>query len=754
MAVEYHELPGARKVALDLTLAIPTTVALLAAIRHQRQYSVVSVLQDSVGTSPNCEYIVVDVESHGVPKKNPVGIEFRERLALRVPSDTQRLVEVFALRKDFPILIHQNQSAIGGPASLCLYFQPTRAVLRTWTAQNFLRRIQWWLEKSAKDELHPADQPAEQLFFSSLYELVLPWNFDELKRDKGQKFAIRHGPNRQDHGLTLFVDTIAPNKSEQIHTVAHVELTLPAIQHGVIERDPITLGALADVLAARGENLLQHLFPELQRGVGDKGVPAGAPEDALTVILLHIPVRRSEQALPDRIEHRAFIVLGGSRKLGVSVGALDLHEKTYFRCLPKIGGEADPKTEWRDVQILPMEVLQHNDVSKARRQSGIAEAGPQAVLIGAGSLGSAMLSMWGRSGWGEWTVVDQDHIKPHNLARHVAYAQHVGAMKVDVVAALHDEVMCGASRVKPMRADACESANTELTQVLTAAELVVDASTTLDYPRGASLLDDVGRHCSVFVSPNGCASVLMMEDEDRSLRLRTLESQYYRALIGEPWGREHLQGNLGKFWSGASCRDISMVMPYSRVLGHAATLSDQVRLAASRLGATIRVWQQDPETGAVTVHDVQTHDERRLTFDQHSLFYDSGLATKLLDLRRASLPNETGGVLLGYYDFNVNAVMLVDCLPAPPDSRSSPCAFERGITGLAESVKEVSRRTAGIVGYVGEWHSHPAGHSASPSRDDVMQLVELALGMSEDGLPAVQLIVGERDFQVLQGAVL
>ena len=245
----------------------------------------------------------------------------------------------------------------------------------------------------------------------------------------------------------------------------------------------------------------------------------------------------------------------------------------------------------------------------------------------------------------------------------------------------------------------------------------------------------------------------MMEDEKRELRLRTLESQYYRAVIAEPWGADHLTGNLGRFWSGAGCRDISMVLPYSRVLGHAAILSDQVRHAVGRSEATVRVWQQDVETGAVTIQSVQAFEERRLNLDGHSVFFDTCLESTLMGLRRASLPNETGGILLGYYDFNINAVMLVDCLQAPPDSKSFPDAFERGVVGLAEAVAEATRRTAGIVGYVGEWHSHPAGYSASPSRDDIRQLVELALGMSADGLPAVQLIVGEHELQVLQGAV-
>ena len=92
-----------------------------------------------------------------------------------------------------------------------------------------------------------------------------------------------------------------------------------------------------------------------------------------------------------------------------------------------------------------------------------------------------------------------------------------------------------------------------------------------------------------------------------------------------------------------------------------------------------------------------------------------GLIDLLHAAREEALPAETGGVLLGYIDFNVNSIVVVDALSAPPDSEGSMISFERGVAGLAKSVEEASRRTAGVVGYVGEWHSHPRGHSASPS---------------------------------------
>jgi integrative and conjugative element protein (TIGR02256 family) len=400
-----------------------------------------------------------------------------------------------------------------------------------------------------------------------------------------------------------------------------------------------------------------------------------------------------------------------------------------------------------------MAVLRKNDAVAARRQSGITEEGPVGVLIGAGSLGSAMLNLWGRAGWGRWTVIDNDHVKPHNLSRHTAYSQHIGCTKASVVADLHVAAMDGATIVTPLDADATDFSLEAVADALTSTKLVVDASTTLEYPRAVSAVDHFARHFSAFLTPNGNAAVLLAEDSRRLIRLRTLEAQYYRALIQECWGSDHITGNASSFWSGASCRDISMVLPYSRILGQASTLAEQIPAAAAQDGAMIRIWQRDPVSGAVGVHDVLVATEHRIQLDELALFIDANAEQQLRDMRTKGFPNETGGVLLGYYDFNISAVVIVAGLPPPPDSKFSHGSFERGVVGLAEAVAEASRRTAGVVGYIGEWHSHPPGHSASPSRDDLVQLAHLALGMADDGLPAVQLIVGEDDLQILQGAV-
>lgn len=752
MVEEFYELAGFAEVAHPESLVLRRAQALAAAVRDADDYTIVQLLSRTVPGLGRTEALVVDIECDGVPSRNPAGIQYRERLALLVQEDQGALVEVLALRRSFPVLMHQNHGTRDGAASLCLYFEPTQTVMRTWTPQRFLRRIQWWLEQSAKGDLHPADQPVEQLFFASKFELVLPWNLDALRSAGGVTMAVVRSQARPDGGVTFFLKPVGDGNNVSTSLASHIELTLPPVIQGFVERDPATLGDLADLLAQRDVDLLPQLIAALSDGVGSAGVPAGAAE-SFVVIMLHIPMVREAGGEVQRIARRAFLIQGDLRQLGVKAGALYLHDKRYFAEVQGSVLARDPATEWKSEPVFPMGVLQFPDGAAARKQSSLNDEGPRGVLVGAGSLGSAMLNLWTRAGWGQWSVIDKDHVKPHNLVRHVAFAQHVGELKCDVVAELSGAATEGAVTVTSVRGDACDLGAPAVQEALTSAELVVDASAALEYPRQASFQDELPRHAAVFVTPNGNGSVLMLEDQGRAVRLRTLEAQYYRALTRQAWGARHLEGNLGTYWSGASCRDISVAMPYSRITAHTCTLAEQIMLRARSEAACIRVWDRDPETGGVSVYNVDPAAERRLDLGDLTAFYDDGLAAHLQALRLAALPNETGGVLLGYHDFNVGAIVLVDALPAPSDSRASPGSFERGTAGLMKAVQDASARTAGIVGYVGEWHSHPLGHSAAPSRDDLVQLAEISLGMHDDGLPALQLIVGESDIRVLQGTV-
>ncbi|MFY6079550.1 ThiF family adenylyltransferase [Acinetobacter baumannii] len=748
MTQEYYKLDRCADVPNLNDLSISRTKALLEAITQNNDYSFIKLMRFPASGELEAECIIVEVECDGIPSRNTVGLQYRERLALFIPIDTEQLVQVFALRKNFPTLMHQNQRGRDQPASLCLYFEPTISVLRTWTPQNFLRRIQWWLEKSSKNELHPADQPVENLFFQSKYELILPWDFEELRKNHSS-FIIRRGSLRENEGFAchLLVDQ---NQSTKDIRLKFIQLELPPIIHGIVESNPINFGELFDLLSNRNVNLIDELRSVLHDLIDEKGTSVLQKNEG-TLILLQIPLSRSVDNQPEHVIYRAFLTQTDLFDLGIELNILMEHENVYYRYTPIFADQKINDTKWRDHPLEAVDVLRINTPQTAREQSGINEEGPTGVLIGAGSLGSTLINLWGRSGWGKWTIVDKDYIKPHNLSRHVAHRYHVGEPKATVVAQIHSLAVDNASTITSLIADATDLIKDSSSPILRTASIVIDASTTLEYPRAASNDDSLSRHISVFITPDGNGAVLLVEDIERKIKLRTLEAQYYRALLQHELGNAHLSNTIGTFWSGAGCRDISVVLPYSRIMGQACTVAEQIQKLALLPEASIKIWQRDPETSATCAYNFPVQLEHYFSLDDITLFIDNGVLDLLFQMRKQCLPNETGGVLLGYYDFNIKAVVIVTAMPAPLDSKSTPISFERGTLGLAKKIQEAMDRTMGMVGYIGEWHSHPPGHSTSMSRDDIVQLTHLAQGMAEDGLPAISLIVGDDDFQVFKG---
>lgn len=164
MNESFHDVPDVEEVPDCGGLHLERAQRLCEAISQFRDYHLVRLL----GRSDGAECLIVDVECDGVPSKNPYGIRFRERLALWVPADGKQVVRALALRRDFPTLGHQNHGPLGGPADLCLYFEPPASVSRTWTAPNFLRRIQWWLDQSLNSVQEQVTERRLELLFSFL----------------------------------------------------------------------------------------------------------------------------------------------------------------------------------------------------------------------------------------------------------------------------------------------------------------------------------------------------------------------------------------------------------------------------------------------------------------------------------------------------------------------------------------------------------------------------------------------------------
>ncbi|KAB2929412.1 MAG: hypothetical protein F9K24_19745 [Leptonema illini] len=125
------------------SLTIDTAKQVYLAIEKNEHFELVELRRlDKEGRFS--EILVVDLKHGGIPAKNRIGINYQERLALRIYQDPSIMPEVRAVREDFPVTMHLHGAA-GEPKNLCLYFGPWMTVARSWTPENFLNRIIWWL---------------------------------------------------------------------------------------------------------------------------------------------------------------------------------------------------------------------------------------------------------------------------------------------------------------------------------------------------------------------------------------------------------------------------------------------------------------------------------------------------------------------------------------------------------------------------------------------------------------------------------
>lgn len=86
-------------------------------------------------------------------------------------------------------------------------------------------------------------------------------------------------------------------------------------------------------------------------------------------------------------------------------------------------------------------------------------------------------------------------------------------------------------------------------------------------------------------------------------------------------------------------------------------------------------------------------------------------ATKLHNIAQQAMPQETGGLLLGWWDGN--DIIIEDCTEVIDDhaTGNSWVRHEQPAQKSLDAILTDSKMSP--IGYVGEWHSHPAVQGAS-----------------------------------------
>ncbi|MGK7898125.1 MAG: Mov34/MPN/PAD-1 family protein [Xenococcus sp. (in: cyanobacteria)] len=679
-------------------------------------------------------------------------IKRQERIAITFAQNDNTMPEVVVLRDNFPKVPHINLSKEEYPRSLCLFDRPYEELKARWNAFFIIERIREWLTLTAKGILHEKDQPLEPLLLGFGIPIIIPHNLFAEQQDNITNVDIRSKKNFD--GTIFFVVNKLQQQSEVGSDLA-ITIKCPAQQHGIINYSPQNLEELHRFVSITGYDLIGELRTLFKKWISER-----EKLNAKITFIVYLPKTRNRNDTIESTDIWAFLTNKTVREIGEDLGiwelttkveALNRKDRTTLAWL----GEVDTQrvgTETPLVILHPLFTLSRNT---AAYFNGINNPqNPKIVAIGAGALGSQVLINSIRAGYGDWTSVDKDYLAPHNLARHELDGEFVGYYKSYVLSKYAETIIDEDNVAKPIIADIInpKDKEEELKKAYSTADVILDMSAALSVSKHLALeVQSDARRISIFLNPSGTDLVILAEDAERKIGLDHLESQYYWEIINRQELSYHLAIGNNDARYGRSCGDVSSRIPHNFISIHSAIASEMLRNIVQDSEAFMGIWKINSQDMTVSCHKITpglpiVPEISTLYCAEDWVIYTyPQFIARIFALRKSKLPCETGGVLIGSYDFQRKIIYVIDTIASPPDSIEKPTTYIRGSEGLEDRIQAISQKTAGILEYIGEWHSHPNDCDPSPSQYDRQLFEYMKKDMQVNSLPTLMLIAGSQE---------
>ena len=266
---------------------------------------------------------------------------------------------------------------------------------------------------------------------------------------------------------------------------------------------PSTFGSLDRALSARGVDLVADLRARTKEWYGAGAQDAGRLGSPAAIIV-EFPIMTPAGKLTDMVDTRAFVPGCTLGDLGVAIGALypaakDQGSQSGYAPVLLPGAKNQALLD-----AIPLEVANVHiefDQERSAEMAGLPKADTRkTVMIGAGAIGSQIAMILAREGRFTWTLVDDDNLLPHNLARHSLEFQHQGQRKAFGLAQQLDRLR------PPAEASArhiiCNvllpgEHEAALNQTLNEADVIIDASASVAAERSIADHETHARRASV-----------------------------------------------------------------------------------------------------------------------------------------------------------------------------------------------------------------------------------------------------------------
>lgn len=708
-----------------------------------------SIRAFSVGDE--CVKVALDVEVNLPSRGSRYGIRRVEPITFTIHRRMfpHKAPFVRSNRPDFPAgLPHMNAVARGVPATFCLH----RGKLDDWFAEHSIvdlaERTRGWLRDAAAGNLiRPEDDFEGTLVAEDIaYAIYDAKAIDDEIQRRGKKAG---------HVITTFRFLTETSKA------AHLDKGKPALQHEATvdiakasqaidsaRSGTLVIGGLVawPDLTQRNETFFSALptrLDELVAWAKSLGIDLQAGLDA------HLKAKIArEVAIPITL-----VIPRGRRVIGTTL----TNEYLTF-LLFTYGDDAPPEGGWKeDARVFRMSHRKPMSIAIARELSSLPRDTPthKTLLLGAGALGSKLSLHLARRGETNQTIVDHDTIEPHNLVRHALLPDSLAQGKADVLAKVVSAIIPDAAPARAVQSNALEYLASTPRAELASHKQILDATASPGVLE--ALLEPTFGLTPVKrfeLADEGRLGIVLCEGRSRDPRLDDLQAKLRDLAIEDDAVSRWLVAEQARsdtplreqIHLGMSCSSDTLRLADDIVSHHAAAMATFLRspASASAKGIIQLSWTDptglDPLATRLQRIDVGPTTTRSANNDSTwKVRFLTGTQEHMLAALREHKPRETGGILLGFAHRKRRITYVTRVLTAPPDSHGSPIHFVRGTEGLVDAVARVEARTGGLVGYVGDWHTHPKG-GPRPSPTDLATKEKFLPENRREGMPTMIVI--------------
>lgn len=717
------------------------------------------------------------VDNVDIRSREPIILVFnKNRYPLQAPS-------IFSNRLDFPKdrLPHLNPRPEGTPANFCLY----RGNLNAWFLEHSLidlvDKAKSWLEDAAGGNLMRESDRFEVTRIDDMYGFnIFGYSkFESFVRE----FWKNHGgcggfkflryrvpdldPQLKEKGYTINfqwqvfeenIDNDTENARELNQLIDEYSVALAHARllssSGGYRSYGLLIWSDSDNVSGRYMGTLPDTLDEFIRLADYFGLNITEPLNALFSKGLNlsnsVPVTIAIQRPRKLMNHDSEIELL-SFLLKFPEGEITDTDLVKKETIVKVLGHVNPLTVHRAREISGS----HGDADYGK-----------VLFLGCGAVGSKMILHFARSGHVNCSIVDTDVISSHNLVRHGLLRESVGRNKAVAMSETIKRIFSAdesSTHVEPIKKDAVDLLLNEKAFALRKYQWIIDASASpvVQHALTVAKLPESLHCCRCEIAYSGKLGFMSIEGYRRRPRLDDIQAFVFDKAIESDEILKWLQANRNERESelGSRLQEVSIGVSCS---SETMRLSDEIvslHSAAFTAGFKKIAEEDDFDEGYVQINCYDESKESPFRYshfripqtivlkDRNKTGWEVRLSgdaeTTLRELFSSAKPNETGGILIGLVNWKRRAIYVTRALKPPSDSRSSPFAFVRGTSDVPDEVEHIHERTGAMLGYVGEWHTHPGGEP-QPSPQDLSTVEKIMPNLDKVPLPALLLIVTEQ----------